>query len=77
VPLSGSSLFLRVSVSAGAMCRFAWSADGVRFTEMGEPFTAREGKWTGAKVGLFVVARRDEAKRGSADFDALVFASPD
>jgi beta-xylosidase len=77
VPLTGSSVFLRVSVSAGATSRFAWSADGSRFTELGEPFTAREGKWIGAKVGLFAVARRDQTKRGYADFDALLFASPD
>src|SRR5262245_44143925 len=77
VPLSGSSVFLRVSVSAGAACRFAWSPDGVRFTELGGPFTAREGKWIGAKVGLFAVARRDETNRGHADFDALIFAPPD
>ncbi|HEY7393807.1 MAG TPA: glycoside hydrolase 43 family protein [Gemmatimonadaceae bacterium] len=77
LPLPGSSVFLRVSVSAGAACRFAWSADGVRFTELGEPFIAREGKWIGAKVGLFAVARRDEPNRGYADFDALVFAHSD
>ena len=77
VPLTGSSVFLRVSVSAGGTCRFAWSADGMRFTELGEPFTAREGKWIGAKVGLFAVARRDETRGGYADFDALVVAPPD
>jgi beta-xylosidase len=75
--LTGSSVFLRVSVSAGAVCRFAWSMDGVRFTDIGEPFPAREGKWIGAKVGLFAVAPRDEARRGYADFDALVFTPPD
>jgi beta-xylosidase len=75
--LTGSSVYLRVSVSDGANCRFAWSADGIRFTDIGEPFPAREGKWIGAKVGLFAAARRNEVRRGYADFDALIFAPRD
>ena len=35
---------------------------------MGEPFTARQGKWIGAKVGVFCVTP-NEGNRGWADVD--------
>jgi hypothetical protein len=60
-----------VRVSEGAVCRFEWSRDGRTFTPFGEPFTAREGKWIGAKVGLFAVAPAGAARTGHADFDYL------
>ena len=70
-PVSGSVVHLRIAVSADATCRFSWSVDGAHFTPIGEPFTAREGKWIGAKVGLFSVAPAGAARRGRADFDAF------
>jgi beta-xylosidase/lysophospholipase L1-like esterase len=47
------TLYLRVRVEEGAVCRFAYSLDGKKFQSLGAAFTAREGKWIGAKVGLF------------------------
>ncbi len=48
-----------------AVCQFFYSLDGVNFNTIGAPFTAREGKWVGAKVGLF-----STGKKGTyADFD--------
>lgn len=48
-----------------AVCQFFYSLDGAKFTAIGAPFTAREGKWVGAKVGLF-----NTGKKGTyADFD--------
>lgn len=48
-----------------AICQFFYSLDGVNFKTIGAPFTAREGKWVGAKVGLFSMG-----KKGTyADFD--------
>jgi hypothetical protein len=40
---------------------------------MGASFTAREGKWIGAKVGLFAIGPVAGGRGGHADFDALVF----
>ena len=58
-------IFLRVTVSAGAKCRFAWSADGQDFTTIDEgEFTATAGRWVGAKVGLFAAGTAG----ASADF---------
>lgn len=51
--LETGSLTLRVDVAPGGRCLFSYSADGVLFEPIGEPFTARQGRWVGAKVGLF------------------------
>ena len=62
-------IHLRVTVSDGALCQFAWSADGIRYTPIGAPFTAREGRWIGAKVGLFATRPAHSRTGGAADFD--------
>lgn len=48
-----SDVFFRVSVGKDAMCDFSYSLDGKKFTKIGKTFKAREGKWIGAKVGVF------------------------
>jgi beta-xylosidase len=73
IPAEPGSLFLRVTVRDSAVARFAYSRDGVRFQEIGEPFQAREGRWVGARVGLFAVRPRESAPGGRADFDFLRF----
>jgi beta-xylosidase len=49
-----ATVYLRVTVKAGALCRFAYSLDGKKYTDLGRSFTAQPGRWIGAKVGLFV-----------------------
>lgn len=48
-----SDVFFRVNVGTEAMCSFSYSLDGKKFIRIGKPFKAREGKWIGAKVGVF------------------------
>ena len=60
---------LRVAVRPGAVCQFSYSTDGEHFTPIGEPFTAKEGRWIGAKVGLFCVGDDGPRDRGYADVD--------
>ncbi|HEX8072322.1 MAG TPA: glycoside hydrolase 43 family protein [Pyrinomonadaceae bacterium] len=67
--LTGDTFYLRVQVSEGAVCKFSYSVDGKNFTPVGEPFTAREGRWIGAKVGLFAVRTGKTRENGYADFD--------
>lgn len=62
------TVYLRVKVAKGAVCTFAYSLDGKKYTAAGEPFTARQGKWIGAKVGLFCVTPND-GNRGWVDVD--------
>lgn len=63
------TLFLRVKVENEAICQFSFSADGKNFTPVGSSFKAREGKWIGAKVGLFFVRSGKFNDAGSADVD--------
>lgn len=46
----------------GAVCHLSYSLDGKRFTDLAEPFLAREGKWIGAKYGVFSIAPHDSSK---------------
>lgn len=70
----GESVWLRVKVNAGAVCLFYYSNDGKKFTSLGKSFTAREGKWVGAKVGLFCLAPNGASESGHSDFDWFRFA---
>ncbi|HYP54645.1 MAG TPA: hypothetical protein VEQ42_13935 [Pyrinomonadaceae bacterium] len=69
VMLKGDTFYLRVKVSKDAVCRFSYSADGRTYTPAGQPFTARKGKWIGAKLGLFAVRTGRTRETGYADFD--------
>ena len=62
------TVYLQVKVRKGAVCTFAYSLDGKKYTTVGEPFTARQGKWIGAKVGVFCVTP-NEGNRGWVDVD--------
>lgn len=67
--LAQSKVFLRVQVKKDAMCSFSYSIDGLIFTPFGKPFKARQGKWIGAKVGIFCLSPLKTGLRGYADFD--------
>ncbi|MFT3742965.1 MAG: glycoside hydrolase 43 family protein [Pyrinomonadaceae bacterium] len=67
--LSAKEFYLRVTVKTGAMCTFSYSTDGNSFTNIGEPFKAREGRWIGAKVGFFFNRPGKFNDGGSADID--------
>lgn len=61
-------IYLRVKVEAGGKCSFYYSTDGKSFHNVGDTFIARQGKWIGAKVGLFSVAPNGK-ERGWVDAD--------
>lgn len=61
-------IYIRVHVGKGAYCRFSYSLDGKKFTEAGTLFKARQGKWIGAKVGMFSVTPYGK-ERGWVDVD--------
>jgi beta-xylosidase len=62
-------MYLRVAVKPGAKCQFSYSYDGQNFQPLGTEFQAREGKWIGAKVGLFCSRTAKFNDAGNADFD--------
>lgn len=61
-------IYIRVHVGKGAYCRFSYSLDGKKFTEAGTLFKVRQGKWIGAKVGMFSVTPHGK-ERGWVDVD--------
>ncbi|MBR9919378.1 MAG: glycosyl hydrolase 43 family protein [Bacteroidetes bacterium] len=69
IPLSQGQVYLRVNVAEGGLCTFAYSLDGRSFTDFGEPFQAREGKWIGAKFGFFGLRDAHESDGGYVDID--------
>jgi len=71
LPDAPPTLWLRATVSAGAVCRFAWSEDGLTFhTIVAAEFKARKSRWVGAKIGLFA------SGAGAADFDDFIVSVP-
>lgn len=73
VNLSDNTLFLRVKVKKDsekeAICSFSYSVDGKKFISLGENFTAKPGKWIGAKVGLFITRPKAVNDGGWVDID--------
>nr|WP_315238352.1 glycoside hydrolase 43 family protein [uncultured Flavobacterium sp.] len=57
IAIKDKTIYLQVKVKAGGICNFLYSIDGQKFNSVGDNFTAREGKWIGAKIGF--VALRD------------------
>jgi beta-xylosidase len=53
--LESNSFYLRIKVSTGGTCDFYYSDDGEKFKSIGSRFTAREGKWIGAKIGFLAL----------------------
>jgi hypothetical protein len=65
-----SYLYFRVSVSSpDAQCRVSYNYDGNGYTTFGEPFKAKEGKWIGAKLGLFCLNAPAGKNGGYTDID--------
>jgi beta-xylosidase len=63
------SVMLRVVIDTEAVCRFSYSEDGSAFKPLGKEFVAREGKWIGAKVGIFSSRPFESISNGYSDFD--------
>lgn len=53
VGIQGGPLYLRMSFDDRGRCRFSYSLDGNNYIALGSTFASDEGKWIGAKVGLF------------------------
>ncbi len=69
IELNQKTFYLRVKIEKGAMCSFSFSTDNKNFQTIGTSFKAREGRWIGAKVGLFFVRNGKFNDAGTADVD--------
>ena len=55
-------LCVGIQCDKGALCHLAYSTDGHKYTPVTTPFQAREGKWIGAKYGVFSITRDGKSK---------------
>lgn len=61
-------IYLRTRMAEGGICEFSYSLDGNEFIELPGTFRARQGKWIGAKIGLFS-SQPSGLSRGWMDVD--------
>jgi beta-xylosidase len=69
VNIPNGKIQLKAHIKKGALCDFYFSPDGNNFKMIGKEFTAKEGYWIGAKVGLFALSNNVAQKSGYADYE--------
>lgn len=67
--VENNEIYMRLIVKNSKECTFSYSVDGKKFTNIGEMFIAREGKWIGAKVGIFCKRTNPKNDGGWIDVD--------
>jgi len=68
-PIPTVTLYLQVKVAPQGLCTFAYSLDGRKYHSLKQTFTARQGKWIGAKTGLFIMNAKENTGRSWVDAD--------
>ncbi len=68
-PIDNVHLYLRLQIKEGGNCIFSYSLDGKEFHQAGEAFKARQGKWIGAKMGMFILNKTAGTDRSWVDLD--------
>ena len=69
IGVKNKTIYLQVKVKPGGICNFFYSEDGTNFNPVGQSFTAKEGKWIGAKVGLLALRKGIINDAGSVAID--------
>ncbi|MBP7506625.1 MAG: glycoside hydrolase 43 family protein [Prolixibacteraceae bacterium] len=64
-----SDVYFRMEMSKGGVCQFYFSENGINYIKTGQPFTARAGRWIGAKMGIYALKSIETNNSGYADFD--------
>ena len=73
-PKYTADIWFRVTADGDGVCRFSYSLDGKSFKDAGAGFQAREGRWIGAKTGLFCSSYGTGKDRGWIDADWFRFS---
>ncbi|MFV0470920.1 MAG: glycoside hydrolase 43 family protein [Paludibacteraceae bacterium] len=68
-PLENVELYFRLKVEEGGLCKFSYSLDGKKYVDFGDHFIARQGKWIGAKTGMFIMNKTIDTPRSWIDVD--------
>lgn len=64
-----NTIYFRITVEKEAICGFSYSANGKKFKQVGDKFTAVAGRWIGAKIGYFALRDGVINDAGNADID--------
>lgn len=67
-PAIHEDIYLRIKVADGK-CRFSYSLNGKKYTDVGDELVMKEGKWIGAKIGLVAIEPAGKTNRGWIDAD--------
>jgi len=68
-PIPNVDIYLRVKVDKEGVCSFSYSTDNKKYYPLKQTFTARQGKWIGAKTGLFILNAKENSGRSWMDVD--------
>ena len=63
------TFYFRIKVEDGGLCTFSYSTDGKKYNTINENFQARQGKWIGAKTGMFIMNKTKNTARSWIDID--------
>ena len=67
--IKGNDFYLKVTVQKGGAYQFAYSPNGTSYTVIEKKFTAKPGRWVGAKVGMFCTRTNITNDAGYVDVD--------
>ncbi|MDR1091503.1 MAG: glycoside hydrolase, partial [Prevotella sp.] len=68
-PTNNVHFYMQMKVQDGGICTFAYSTDGKKYENIGKPFQAKQGKWIGAKTGMFIMNKTPNTTRSWIDVD--------
>lgn len=69
IALQNNTCYLRVQIVAGGQCLFYFSEDNQKFLPIGTAFSAKEGKWIGAKIGFLALRNETTNDAGNVVID--------
>ncbi len=68
-PSLNLDIWLKARIKKGAICEYHYSLDGKNYKKLSTEFKARQGKWIGAKIGLFITNPNIKGDNGWLDCD--------
>ncbi len=72
-PLQGNDFMLGVEMDKGGVYHFSFGDSKGSITELPQSFTAKPGRWVGAKIGIFCTRNNTTNDAGYADIDWVRF----
>ncbi|SHH75615.1 glycoside hydrolase family 43 protein [Flavobacterium defluvii] len=69
VLILNNTIYLRVKIKKEGICSFFYSTDDKNYQPIGAEFVSKEGKWIGAKIGLFALSEKITNDSGNAAVD--------